>query len=216
MKELLPIAFDPAQVRAELDRLQALLAAKTELSERHDIQPFFKASAQLAAYMGTLMPGVCPADRFAFEFEVFGDYTADLVIGNVDQRTYCAIEFEDARPNSLLHKTPGRSQKEWGRRLEHGFGQLIDWFFAFDDNRHTAGFTRHFGPGHVEFYGLLLIGRSADLTDYDKHRLGWRSSRVTINTHKIVCRTYDDLAASLEKQWEASSLLLPRPESTEE
>jgi hypothetical protein len=215
MKELRPVEFDPAQLRAELDQLHALLASKTELSERDDIQPFFKARVQLSAYVGAVLPGLCPADLYAFEFDVFGDYTADLMVGNVDQRTYCAVEFEDARPNSVLHAT-GRSQKEWGRRLEHGFGQLVDWFFAFDDHRNTAGFWRHFGPGHIEFYGLLLIGRSAHLTDHDRYRLRWRSSRVSINTHKIACFTYDDLAATLEQQWRAGSLYSTRPESDDE
>ncbi len=207
MKEFDTIVFDPARCRQELDQLRTLLTSKPELSERDDIQPLFKSCPQMAAFIGTAIPGIGPATRLAYEFDVFGDYAADLVIGNWETKTFCAIELEDARPNSVLHKTDSRAMKEWGRRLDHGFGQLIDWFFAFDDHRNSAGFTKHFGYGHVEFFGMLLIGRAADLTDADRVRLRWRSDRVAINTHKIYCRTYDDLSDALNTQWQMLSLM---------
>jgi hypothetical protein len=206
MKEFLTIKFDPPLFQRELTRLQALLASKVELSESDDVQPLFKACLQLAALIGTSISGVGPANRLAFEFDVFGNYTADLVIGNTDTQTFCAIEFEDARDNSVLHKTAGRAQKEWARRLEHGFGQLIDWFYSFDDHKNSTDFTKHFGFGHVNLYGMLLIGRAAHLTDYDRGRLRWRSDRVSINTHKIYCWTYDELLAALNRQWQLFSL----------
>lgn len=211
MKELQPIAFDLALVRAELDRLKVLLNAKTDLSERDDIQPLFKSCPQLSAFIGMLIPGVSPADRIAFEFDVFGDFTADLVIGNSGRKAYCAVEFEDARPNSILHKT-GRFQKEWGRRFEHGFGQLIDWFFAFDDLKGSSAFAQHFGSPAAEFSGLLLIGRSAHLDDHDKRRFRWRSDRVSVNTHTVLCRTFDELAGDLERQSALFSYARPEPE----
>ena len=83
--------------------------------------------------------------------------------------------------------------KAWGRRFEHGFSQLVDWFFAFDDLKHTAGLPACSGKVTCEFYGLLVIGRSADLSEHDFARLRWRSDRVSINTHKVICLTYDEL-----------------------
>jgi hypothetical protein len=65
MKEFLTIDFNPAQCRKELDRLQALLASKQELSERHDLQPLFKDCPQLAAFLGTSIPDIGPASRLA-------------------------------------------------------------------------------------------------------------------------------------------------------
>jgi hypothetical protein len=213
MKELQPISFDLSLVRAELGRLKALLGSKAELSERDDIQPLFKSCPQLSAFIGTQIPGVSPADRIAFEFDVFGDFTADLVIGNSERKAFCAVEFEDARPNSVLHKTTGRATKEWGRRLEHGFGQLLDWFFAFDDLKHSTTFAKHFGSASAEFSGLLVIGRSSHLDEHDTRRLLWRSNRVAVNTHKVLCRTFDELASDLEKQSAMYTFVPPRPEN---
>jgi hypothetical protein len=53
---------------------------------------------------------------------------------------------------------------------------------------------------------MLVIGRSADISTADQTRLRWRSGRVTINTHKIYCRTYDELYESLDKDWRLLSL----------
>jgi Domain of unknown function (DUF4263) len=202
MKEFDSVTFDPPRCRAELDRLQSLLASKTDLSERGDLQPLFKECPQLAAFIGATIPGIGPATRLAYEFDVFGDYTADLVIGNPEKKTFCAIELEDARPDSIFHQIGSRATKEWGRRLEHGFGQLVDWFFSFDDYKRSAGFTKHFGYGHIEFFGMLLIGRSGHLTENDRTRLRWRADRVTVNTHKVFCLTYDELSQALNTQWQ--------------
>jgi len=88
MKEFIPIDFDPVQCRAELDRFQTLLASKQELSERHDLQPLFKECRQLAALIGGGIPRIGPANRLAYEFPVFGDYVADIVIGNFEKKCY--------------------------------------------------------------------------------------------------------------------------------
>ena len=211
MKEFQPVAFELKQCRLELDGFRRLLAGKVELSEQNDLQPSLKSCRSLVALLGTQIPGISLADRFAFEFDVFGNYTADLVIGNSETGTFCAIEFEDAREGSVLHKAASRAQKEWGRRFEHGFGQLIDWFHAFDDHKNSAEFAKHFGFGHVTFYGALLIGRSAHLTDYDRARLRWRSDRVAVNTHKVYCWTYDELFEALDRQWQLFSLMSQKP-----
>lgn len=200
MKELKTLTFDPKQCLVELNEFSELLKSRDQLSERDDVKSFFAAREQLTAFIGASIPDIGPANRIAYEFQVFGDFAADVVIGNYDSQAFCAIEFEDARPNSVLSQG-SRSVKEWGRRLEHGFGQLVDWFFSFDDHKNSAGFTKHFGGGHVQFSGLLVAGRSSDLSDYDMTRLRWRSDRVTINTHNVFCRTFDDLYDALARDW---------------
>jgi hypothetical protein len=207
MKEFTTVRFDPVQCRKELDCLQTLLASKRELSERDDLQPLFKECPQLTAFIGTSFPNIGPANRLAYEFQVFGDYSADIVIGNFERKSFCAIELEDARPNSVFNKLDGKATSEWGRRFEHGFGQLVDWFFSFDDHKNSAGFTKHFGYGHIEFFGMLLIGRSAHISDHDRTRLRWRSDRVTVNTHRVYCRTFDELYDDLNSDWRLLSLM---------
>src|SRR5262249_2142088 len=138
MKDFINVDFDPAQCKRELDRFQALLASKQDLSERDDLQPLFKNNPQLTAFIGTSIPDIGPANLLANEFQIFGDYAADIVIGNLETKTFCAIELEDARPNSIFSPRQGRTTTEWGRRFEHGFSQLVDWFFSFDDHKNSA------------------------------------------------------------------------------
>jgi hypothetical protein len=132
---------------------------------------------------------------------VFGNFAPDIIVGNSERQTYCAIELEDAGPDSVFSRSGARVTPEWGRRFEHGFSQLVDWFFAWDDHKATAGFAKHFGYGHVEFYGLLLIGRSGGMSATERIRLRWRSGRVMVNSQKVYCRTYDDLYQSLDRYW---------------
>jgi hypothetical protein len=207
MKEFMSIDFDPGQCRKEVDRFQALLDSKAELSERNDLQPLFKESPQLSAFIGTIFPNIGPANRLAYEFGIFGDYRADILIGNFERKSFCAIELEDARPNSIFSKAGDKGTTEWGRRFEHGFGQLVDWFFSFDDQKNTVHFTKLFGYGYIEFFGLLLIGRSADISEHDRTRLRWRPDRVSVNTHIVYCRNYDELCKDLNNSWRLLSLM---------
>jgi hypothetical protein len=93
MKEFLTVNFDPLQCRRELDQLHSLLVSKLELSERHDLLPLFKDCPQLTAFIGTTIPDIGPANRLAYEFQIFGDYAADIVIGNFERKTFCAIDM---------------------------------------------------------------------------------------------------------------------------
>jgi hypothetical protein len=201
MKTLAPFVFDSAECRAELDKFKAILDSKSSLSERADLLPLFRECTHLTALLGALFPGIGPADRVAYEFSVFGDFASDIVIGNAGQQVYCAVELEDAGPDSVFHCLPGRSTTEWGKRFEHGFSQLIDWFFAWDDQKATFAFEKHFGHGPVDLFGMLLIGRSSNMSDHDRRRLRWRADRVSINTHKILCSTYDELYERLNREW---------------
>lgn len=215
MKTLAPVAFDLARCRTELDTFRALLDAKANLSERTDLLPLFRRCPHLTAFIGTLFPDIGPADRLGYEFSILGDFAADIVIGNSRSQVYCAVELEDARPDSLFRKKGARATAEWAPRLEHGFGQLVDWFFAWDDTKGSAGFAKHFGYGHVEFFGLLLIGRSAAISAHEQTRLRWRSGKVTVNSHKVYCRTYDDVYESLDRTWQFyNSVPAPPPAKT--
>jgi hypothetical protein len=201
VKALDPLVFDLAKCRVELDRFKLLLETKKELQERNDLLPLFRECPHLTAFIATQVPKIGLADRLGYEFQIFGDFTADIVIGNSRRKTYCAIELEDAHPGSVFNRHGSKATTEWGSRLEHGFNQLVDWFFAWDDHKKTEGFAKQFGYGHVEFFGMLLVGRSADVSEHDRVRLRWRSGKVAIDSHQIYCNTYDDLYDSLAGEW---------------
>jgi hypothetical protein len=108
--------------------------------------------------------------------------------------------LEDATPTSVFTKTQGKKTKEWSKRFDHGYSQLIDWFSCLDDYRPTAKFIDEFGPGYVTFHGLLIVGRNAGMTDGDRRRLRWRSKNVVVHSQPITCFTFDDLCQTLQRR----------------
>jgi hypothetical protein len=200
-KNLEPIAFDLAALDGELRALGAFLKSKADLSEKKDIQPFFKARKHLSAFLGTFSPAVGPATELAFEFPFFGDFSADVLLGNKKAGEFCVVEFEDGRRDSLFKRQPARGNPEWSARFEHGFSQFVDWFYHLDDFKGTKGFAKTFGNGHVRFTGLLIVGRGAGLDDAQRARLRWRTERVLVDSHPINCLTFDDLHALLHERF---------------
>jgi hypothetical protein len=200
MKDFKTIVYDPKQVKKELGEFDNLLKSKASLSEQKDIQPFFKKREQLAAFMGTYTLDIGPGTHLAFEFPFLGDFSADIIVGNRDRGEYLVIELEDATPTSVFTKIKGKKTKEWSRRFDHGYSQLIDWFSCLDDYRQTAKFIDEFGHGYITFHGLLRIGRNAGMTDGDRRRLKWRSKNVVVNSQPITCITFDDLYEALQRR----------------
>lgn len=199
MKEFRAIATDLRGVKSELNDFDALLSAKAELSERADLQPFFKGREQLSAFLGTFTDAG-PSTHLAYEFPFLGDFAADLVVGNRGEGKNLVVELEDGTPSSVFAKIRGKKTKEYSRRFDHGYSQLIDWFACLDDYRQTAKFKDEFGPGAVTFRGLLVVGRSAGMTLEERRRLAWRSSQVVVNSQAIACITFDDLCRALRRQ----------------
>jgi hypothetical protein len=195
------INFDPAQFETELEAFAELLKSKKDLSETGELQPFFERSSHLAAYMGTIFTELGPATELAYQYPFFGDFRADLILGNKSAKKFCVVELEDGRQDSIFKKQPKRGNPEWSSRFEHGFSQLTDWFYNLDDFKGTKGFARTFGTGHVKFFGLLVIGRSASLDEARRNRLDWRTEKVLIDSHPITCLTFDDLHDSLRNRF---------------
>lgn len=193
------IRSNPKKCRTRIAEFGDLLRSGPSLSERDDIQPFFKERPLLAAYIGAYARDVGPATQYAFEYPVSGDFAADLVIGDHVGRRYCVVEFEDGRPDSIFKTVRGKSTAEWSHRFEHGFSQIVDWFTPLDDLKKTERFRKDFGPGHVRFSALLVIGRDAGLTDYDRYRLEWRTQKVRVDSHTVECVTFDSLYRYMDR-----------------
>ncbi len=126
-KEFKRIHFDPEQCRKEAEQLRDFLASNVELQERKQVLPFFKERLQLSAFLGSYHPDIVRYDLVAHELPLFGDFVADLVVGDSKNSAFAFIEFEDASPESIFVKR--KATPEWSPRFEHGFSQLVDWFF---------------------------------------------------------------------------------------
>jgi Domain of unknown function (DUF4263) len=199
-QQFTPIQLDPKQCRLEIDEFGELLRSKPELSEKHDIQPFFKSRMQVSAFIGSFMSNIGPATQICFEYEFFGDYAADLVLGDMAFRRFCVVEFEDGRTQSVFKPSSTGNTRVWSPRFEHGFSQIIDWYTMLDGMKQTPRFKRDFGDGHVRFSAMLIIGRDAGLTDpYDRFRLDWRTDKVTVDSNTVSCATFDELHRHMDR-----------------
>ena len=96
-KQFKQITLDPKKCRVQIDEFGALLKSKAALSEKDDLQPFFKNRPQVSAFIGSYMRDIGPATDYAFEYPFYGDFAADLVVGDKSGRRFCVIEFEDGR-----------------------------------------------------------------------------------------------------------------------
>jgi hypothetical protein len=202
-KEFTEVVFNHVQFKKELDQFRALLNTKKVLGER-EIPSLFKASLHLTAYIGTTLGNIGVARQVADEFQLMGDYGADIAFGNREKQ-FCFVELEDGGPKSVLEKIGKKSTKEWSKRYEHGFSQIVDWFCHLDDFKKTERFHKNFGYGHIDFVGLLLIGRNEGLDADDIRRLRWRTHNVIVNSHPVICMTYDDLYKELNEGYERCS-----------
>ena len=81
-KEFMKVKFDLVRCRTEVLQLRDLLATSRALEERKDILPFFEARPQLSAFIGVCHPEIIRCDRVAHELPLFGDFVADLVVGD--------------------------------------------------------------------------------------------------------------------------------------
>src|SRR6266542_1249640 len=120
MKTFTPLAFDPVRAHKEVLELRDLLAANPVLEEHRDLFPFFRSRPHLSALCGRYDLQVQHFDRVAWEYELFGDFSCDLVVGDSVTKDYCFIEFEDAGPRSLF-VPQAQSPTPRARRLARGF-----------------------------------------------------------------------------------------------
>jgi antiviral defense system Shedu protein SduA len=193
MKAFRSIAFDFLRSEKEVDEFEKLLQNNTSLQERKDILPFFRKREQLCAMCSVLSPEISVVDRVALEYDLFGDFACDLALGDWDRKAYCFIEFEDAEPQSIFEKAGKKANRNWGRRFEHGYSQIIDWFHKLTKMAENPEFEGRFGKRTIAFDAALVIGRDADLVATEISRLEWRQEFVVVHSKRIRCVTFDGL-----------------------
>ncbi|MGO9260122.1 MAG: Shedu immune nuclease family protein [Bryobacteraceae bacterium] len=195
---------------AELQKLDLLLRSSPTLKEREHILPFFKANKNLSAFIGSYIPDIVRFDRIAPEFDLFGDFACDLAVGDSVSNHYLFIEFEDARPESLFVSKPGKASPEFSPRLEHGFSQVVDWFWKLSDNEKSDEYEDRFGVRRATVHGLVVVGREQKLEPREVARLRWRQDHTIVDSRKVSVVSFDqlvkDLAFRLERYPEAAAL----------
>lgn len=197
MKTLERFSLNLPKCKEELLAFKDLLDSRQTLSERDDILPFFKANKHLAALIGSYNPRINSFDRLATEFNLFGDYSCDLVVGDSHSHNYCFVEFEDASPTSVFTKRRGKTTPEWSARFDHGFSQILDWFVVLEDQKRTGLLRSRFGVEVIQYVGLLVIGRRQYLDDHLYERMRWRSEQVLVGSRHVNCITFDELYQTL-------------------
>jgi len=195
-----PVAFDPAVFRRELSEFDALLRSDSALRERDEVIPFFKKRKHLTAYIGTLSLRVAVASEVCFEFDISGNFRADVLLGSRAAGQFCVVEFEPG--DEAIFRKQDRKNPEWGARFEHAFSQIVDWFWALEDLRKSDDFRTTFGDGEVAFTSLLVMGRDADVSGTKRRRMAWRAKKVLIDSNRVICITFDELYAALKEKYE--------------
>lgn len=199
MKTFDTISIDFGKCKSEVAEFKALLDLKQHLKERDELLPHFKGRKNLSALIGTYVPGIINPDRVAYEYDLFGDFACDIVIGDSQSNTYLFVELEDAAPNSIFKKIP-KSTPEWAPRLEHGYSQIVDWFWKIEDQSRTNDFKHRFNVENISYHGLLIVGRSSSLASREMERLKWRQDKTVVNSNRISILTFDQLHADLDRR----------------
>jgi Domain of unknown function (DUF4263) len=189
---LRPVAFDRCALLIEIDEFRTFLAGNPR-GERRDFPPFFGARPQLCAFLATFNNAVRAPDHIAHEFSLWNDFVCDLVTGSRMDGAFLFVEFEDASETRLFKAVKGRHTSRWGSRVEAGLSQVTDWLFRLDRARNTDELERDLGAWTVRPVGLVVAGRSSEVTAYDEVRLRWRSENTVVGGSKIAIMTYDDL-----------------------
>jgi hypothetical protein len=202
MKSFIPHAWDPGRCRQEVEQLRALLTKRSTLTERKHVMPLFRKCLHLPAFLGSYHPDIDRFDRIAFEYDLFGDFSCDCVVGDSVKRSYNFVEFEEAGANSLFRRQGKKSTREWSARFDHGYSQIIDWFGKLRDTEKSDDFEARFGARTIDFMGTLVVGRDQFLQAGERQRLDYRRRHVVVDSRKIQCVTYDELLEDLSLRLE--------------
>lgn len=191
-------SFDAFQIdrhlyKHQLGLFEQLLTTHSELSEDKHIKPFITQYPHFTAAIAEIFH--IDVDCLAFEFDLWGDFRCDIAIGDSRTNTYCLVEIEDAKKDSIFKKQEKRGLAEFSARFEHGYSQIVDWLYKIDTLRGNTVITQErFAQNNPKIYGILLVGRNTSFKDASQlARFEWRSKHVVVNSQPITCFTFDHL-----------------------
>jgi hypothetical protein len=142
---------------------------------------------------------ICPTYDAYWSKVPFGERTSDFVFRE-PRDDYLLVEIE--APNRNLFRRDGQQSQE----LTHAINQIDDWVRYIQDNKSTV--ERELGLTGISATPrtLVVIGRSAALTDDDRRKLTLMQGQQP----KLLILTYDDLLdrarANLERHFGPLSL----------
>ncbi len=198
MKNIKTHTFDAQSGRQECGELSTLLQTYPTLSERRDILPFFKSRHDLSVLICTYFPKIANPNCFAHEFEIYGDFVADLIVGDSSEQRYVLVEFENGAKDSIFKQKGAKATPDWASRFESAYSQLIDWIWKLEDMRQTSHFQTKFGSSTATFHGLIVIGKDMALAPQEEARLKWRMDQTRINSKEISVVSFNQLHDDLD------------------
>jgi len=189
------IEFNAAQAHADLGSFKAWIAARPQFPETEVVKEI-AARRQMACLLGytILMPA---PDLIKFEFGVKGLFRADLVVGNDRSRKFVLVEFEDGKEDSLF-RGGTKKYRYWSPRLEHGFGQVLDWGWAKHTHPGDAGFKNSFGGKVLDDCYVVVCGRDPKPGSLEEERFDFRRTRLSLSGVPLQLYTYDGLIDAME------------------
>jgi len=193
MKNLLNHTYNKTDALTQFAEYENLLRNNKTLSERDDVLPFFKRSPDLNLMISYHLPRLRQANCYASEFDIWGDFKADMIVGDRVTHQYLLIEFEDGKPDSIF-KTNGQKQTpDWSKRFEGAHSQLLDWLWKIEDMRGSRDFVHTFGSSRAKFTGIIITGKGMNLQPQELDRLDWRTSKTIVESTHLMCVSFDEL-----------------------
>ncbi|MGH4708340.1 Shedu anti-phage system protein SduA domain-containing protein [Klebsiella variicola] len=193
MKKLVKHTYSSANALVQLDDFEKMLSSNQTLNEQKQVLPFFKTRPDLSLLISHQLPILRFADCYAHEFDIYGDFVADLIVGDSKTNEYLLIEFENGKHDSIFKRKGKKATPDWAPRFESAHSQIMDWIWKLEDMRSSIDFTNTFGARRAKFNGLIITGKGMNLDPQEIDRLDWRTSSTTIGTSKILCLSFDDL-----------------------
>jgi len=190
------IKFDLKLADTELTSFKAWLGGVVFVGETVIVAEI-KARRHMACLLASTL-GLPAPDMIKFELAMKGMFRTDLVLGNDGQRVFGLIEFEDAEQNSIFKR--GTTQyRHWSPRLEHGFGQVLDWAWVRSDHPNDSVLMNGFGGVITTSAYAVICGRDASLLDdVERKRFRHRRNHLKVEGQQALVLTYDEMVRNMD------------------
>jgi hypothetical protein len=190
------IQFDLKLADTELTSFKAWLASVTFVGETAIVAEI-EARRHMACLLASTL-GLPAPDMIKFQLSLKGMFRTDLVLGNDGQRKFGLIEFEDAEENSIFKR--GTAQyRYWAPRIEHGFGQILDWAWVRSDHPNDTVLLAGFGGPITTSAYAVICGRDASLRDdVERKRFRHRRDCLKVEGQPALALTYDEMVLYMQ------------------